>query len=116
MTIVIIGNDEKFVSNLQIIAKELPDAHINLLFENEQFIPHEFNLKNGHHSLAPSMFSQINSADFKNKTLITPNDGKLCYDALIVFPLLTPSIKIQKHLQNVYYPPFEIFKIGRAHV
>ena len=109
MTIVIIGNDEKFVSNLQIIAKELPDAHINLLFENEQFIPHEFNLKNGHHSLAPSMFSQINSADFKNKTLITPNDGKLCYDALIVFPLLTPSIKIQKHLQNVYYPPFEIF-------
>lgn len=110
MTIVIIGNDEKLISNLQIIAKELPDAHINLLIENEQFIPQEFNLKNGHHSLAPSMFSQINSADFKNKTLITPNDGKLCYDALIVFPLLTPSIKIQKHLKNVYYPPFEIFK------
>jgi hypothetical protein len=115
MTIVIVGNDEKLISNLQIITKELPDAHINLLIENQQFIPQEFNLKNNHLSLAPCLFSDIQSADFKNKTLITPNDGQLNYDALIVFPLLTPSLKIQKNLQNVYYPPFEIFKQINIH-
>ncbi len=107
MTLVIIGNDEKLISYLQVIVKELPDAQINLLIEDDQFLPHEFKIYNNQHSHLPKMFSKIRYADYKNKTLITKDDGELHYDTLIIFPLSSPSIKIRDTVKNVHYPPFE---------
>jgi hypothetical protein len=107
MTIVMVGNDEKLINSYQKIKDELPNSQITILIENEQHMLHSALSTDKQKTLGPCVFSKVKYVDIKNKVLITQNGGSLSYDALIIFPLLIPSLALDEDIINVFYPPFE---------